>query len=246
MRLTSLLSVLAFSMLACGDDTTSTSGGGGAGASAQGAGGVGAGGEGAGDEGGGGAASGGGGIGGVGGTGGAGAAGGSGGSGGGEHPACDVLPVNDELLDECTSTQTFGAPRAETTLCTADSGEFWPGVVFTVPVPAGACVEFAADNVGSALGADLFASIVDPSGGSLYFDEEMPCTVENPDGFACPRGAVTTQEAGDALIVVGAWEGAGCDPLASTAFELSVTIDGVDVDLTAAPVCAGDLLTIIP
>ena len=159
---------------------------------------------------------------------------------------CDVLAVTDMLLEECMGTQTFGAPRAATTICAEDSSVFWPAVVFTVPVPGGACVEIAADNIGSPLGADLFASIVDPSGASLYYDEEMPCTVPNPSGFMCPRGAVTTIETGNAYIVVGAWEGDGCVPLEDTPFELSVVIDGVDVDLMASPVCAGDLLTIIP
>ena len=187
-------------------------------------------------------------------TGGTGADGGAGantgatgaGASGAGAPECDPLPVTDELLVECPGVATLAAPFSSTTICGEDSSVFWPATVFEITVPAGACLEMQADNVGSPLGADLFASLVDPSGASLYFDEEMPCTVPNPEGFACPRGSSTTIEAGTAFIVVGAWEGDGCLPLEPTPFELAVAIDGVDVNLEAAVVCAGDLLEIIP
>lgn len=101
-----------------------------------------------------------------------------------------------------------------------------------------------ADNAGSQMGADLFGFILDPGGKSLLFDEETPCAVANPDGFKCPDGGTTIETAGDGYVFVGAWEGAGCTPMADEPFQLAVSVNGVDV--TVEPVCAGDLQVIIP
>jgi len=46
--------------------------------------------------------------------------------------------------------------------------------------------------------------------------------------------------------MVGAFEGEGCTPLEPVPFQLTVSIDGVDVDLRGHELCAGDLLEIIP
>ena len=174
------------------------------------------------------------------------AQGGSGGNGGAE-PACDVLPITEVVLEECTGPTDFSAARSSTTICPEDSGVFWPGKVFKLDgVPAGACLQLKADNAGSALGADLFAAFVDPTGASLLFDEEAPCTVANPQGYSCPQGGSITLGAGSAYIVVGAWEGEGCTPFEDVPFQLSVSVDGVPFDLSDAAVCAGDLLEIIP
>jgi hypothetical protein len=51
---------------------------------------------------------------------------------------------------------------------------------------------------------------------------------------------------GTAYVMVGTWEGAGCTPQEATPFQLQVAVNGVDVDLSSAAVCAGDLLEIIP
>ena len=169
------------------------------------------------------------------------------GGNGGAEPACDVLPITDVVLEECTGPTDFSAARSSTTICPEDSGVFWPGKVFKLDgLPAGACLQLKADNVGSALGADLFAALVDPTGASLYFDEEVPCSVPNPQGYSCPQGGSTTLGAGSAYIVVGAWEGEGCTPSEDVPFQLSVSVDGVPFDLSDADVCAGDLLEIIP
>jgi hypothetical protein len=169
------------------------------------------------------------------------------GGAGGAEPACDVLPITEVVLEECTGPTDFSAERASSTICPEDSGVFWPGKAFRIDgIPAGACLQLRADNVGSDLGADLFAALIDPSGASLLFDEEVPCTVANPQGYACPQGGSTTLAAGSAYIVVGAWEGEGCTPFEEVPFQLSVSLDGVPVDLTGADVCAGDLLEIIP
>ncbi len=135
---------------------------------------------------------------------------------------------------------------ADTTLCPADVGVFWPAKVYAVTVNAGDCLHMRADNVGSALGADLFGAIVEPGGKSVLYDEEIPCTVPNPEGYACPAGGATMESAGTAYVMVGVWEGEGCTATDATPFELDVALNGADVDLSAGAVCAGDLLEIIP
>lgn len=107
---------------------------------------------------------------------------------------------------------------------------------------AGDCVHMRADNAGSAMGADLFGAILDPGGKSLLFDEERPCTVMNSEGYACPDGGTTTETSGDGYVVVGAWQ--GCTVGEAVPFQLSVSVNGRDV--SPEPVCAGDLLEIIP
>ena len=130
--------------------------------------------------------------------------------------------------------------------CPSDSAEYWPARIFEVPVSAGDCLAMRADNTGSPLGADLFGAVVTPEGTSILFDEELPCSVPNPEGYACPSGAVTATAAGKAYVMVGAWEGKGCAAGRTTPFTLSVSLNGVAVDLKAAPVCSGDLQAIIP
>lgn len=170
--------------------------------------------------------------------------GGSGGTGGGDAE-CTPLNVTDEILEECPIVDGETLPHADTTICGENSRVTWPAVIYEVPVAQGDCFHFKADNVGGP-GADLFGAVVDPAGASLYFDDELGCAVDNPDGFDCPEGATTMTASGTAYVVVGAWEGNGCEPLAPTSFELSVDINGVAFDLENAPVCAADLLVVLP
>jgi hypothetical protein len=160
--------------------------------------------------------------------------------------ACPTILIEDGMPAACAATGNNALPQADTTLCPADSGVFWPAMVYEVPVNAGDCLYMQADNVGSPLGADLFGAIVEPGGTSIVWDEELPCSVANPDGYACPAGGATMAAAGTAYVIVGAWEGAGCTPTEDIPFELAVAVNGVDVDLSNAHVCAGDLLEIIP
>lgn len=166
--------------------------------------------------------------------------------GGGAGSGCPAVLITDGEPEQCVDDGPLATPLPSTTICPADSGVFWPAKLFRVPVSAGDCLHMRADNVGSPLGADLFGAIVDPSGTSLLFDEEVDCTVPNPDGYACPEGATTVAMTGEATIIVGAWEGGGCTPMEDTPFELTVAINGVDVDLSGSELCAGDLLEIIP
>lgn len=170
--------------------------------------------------------------------------GGAGGTGGGAS-ACPTIPFVDPLPAECTGVGPLTMPRSDTTDCTADSSVVWPARIFAIDVAAGDCVHMRADNVGSPSGADLFGAIVEPSGKSLLFDEEVDCTVANPDGYKCPEGGVTTEAAGTAYVIVGSWEGQGCPPDTSTPYTLALSINGVDVDVPEAA-CTGDLLQIIP
>ncbi len=170
-------------------------------------------------------------------------AGGFGGSGG---VTCPDILILDGMPATCTASAPGAQAQADTTLCPSDSGEFWPAKVYEIPVTDGDCLTMEADNTGSPLGADLFGAIVEPGGKSMLYDEEMACTVANPEGYTCPAGSVTMEASGDAYVMVGTWEGQGCTPGDPTPFELSVAINGVDVDLSAGAVCAGDLLEIIP
>lgn len=164
-------------------------------------------------------------------------------SGSGGSADCPFTVIGG-VLAECTDPGPLALSVSGTTLCPADTSVAWPAKVYAVTVTAGACVHMRADNAGSAAGADLFGSIVDPSGHSLLFDEEMPCAVANPDGYDCPSGGAVIETSGTAYVVVGSWEGAGCPAGDTTPFQLSVSMDGVDVAL-GGELCAGDLQEII-
>jgi hypothetical protein len=58
--------------------------------------------------------------------------------------------------------------------------------------------------------------------------------------------APVIETTGDAYVVVGSWEGNGCPEGDLTPFQLTVSVNGVDVDLSGGELCAGDLLEIIP
>ncbi len=190
----------------------------------------------------------GGGGGGTGNAGGASAAGGTGGTAGagGEGAGCPDIPIGDGMPLSCDDVGAGALSLADTTLCPADTSVFWPAKVYAVPVAAGDCLFMQADNAGSPLGADLFGAIVEPGGKSILYDEEMPCSVENPEGYDCPAGGATMEASGTAYVMVGIWEGDGCAPQADTPFTLDVAVNGVDVELSSSFVCAGDLLEIIP
>jgi len=178
-------------------------------------------------------------------------AGGTAGSGGtagagGMGSACPDILITNGQPATCQDPGPLVQPHENTTECPADSSVFWPAKLYEVPVAVGDCVHMRADNAGSASGADLFGAIIDPGGTSLLFDEETPCSVSNPEGYACPEGGVTIEASGLAYVVVGSWEGLGCPATTDTPFQLSVSINGVDVDLSGGEVCAGDLLEIIP
>lgn len=85
-----------------------------------------------------------------------------------------------------------------------------------------------------------------PSFRGILLDEEIPCSVPNPEGYQCPAGGATMEAAGTAYVMVGTWEGEGCTAGDATPFELSVAVNGTDIDLSAGAVFAGDLLEIIP
>jgi hypothetical protein len=172
--------------------------------------------------------------------------GGEDGGGGAAPDACAEVVVGDGQCDACGVVPGRALPLEDQTTCTADSGEAWPAKIWGVDVTAGDCLYMRADNEGSPEGADLFGAIVDPGGKSLLFDEEAPCTVENPEGYLCPAGGIVVETTGRAYVVVGSWEGEGCPPETTTPIQLTVGRNGVDVDLSDAFVCAGDLLEIIP
>lgn len=167
------------------------------------------------------------------------------GAGGAQGSDCPSIFIGDGIPESCS-----GSPGnldfADQSECPSDSSIFWPARIFEVTVAAGDCLAMQADNVGSPLGADLFGAIVSPEGTSILYDEETPCSVPNPEGYACPSGAATMASAGKAFVMVGMWEGKGCTPTDKTAFTLRVSLNGQAVDLAMAPSCSGDLQSIIP
>jgi hypothetical protein len=179
----------------------------------------------------------------TGGSGGSASVGGAGGTGG---DVCPNILIGDGIPATCSAVGNGAQPLADTTICPADSAQFWPAKVYEIAVSAGDCLYMQADNVGSPMGADLFGAIVEPGGKSNLYDEEIACTVTNPEGYACPAGGATMEASGNAYVIVGTWEGLGCTATEATPFELVVAINGVDVDLSGGAVCAGDLLDIIP
>jgi len=165
-------------------------------------------------------------------------------TGTGGEPGCPAITVTRGTTAECAGTGNVGAPVEGTTECPADSSVYWPARLFRFPVQVGDCVFMRADNAGSPMGADLFGAVLDPGGKSLLFDEEHPCAVPNPEGYACPEGGTTIETTGDGYVLVGAWEGMGCTPKDAVPFQLAVSVNGQPV--TPEPVCAGDLQVIIP
>ncbi len=180
------------------------------------------------------------------GTGGGASAGGAGtgGSGTGGSAECPPISIISGVLAECTDPGPLALSSSNTTLCPADTSVAWPVKFYEIQVTAGDCVHMEADNAGSAAGADLFGSVVDPNGHSVLFDEEMDCTVPNPDNYKCPSGGATIETSGTAYIVVGSWEGAGCPAGDTTPFQVKVSKNGADVSL-GAELCQGDLQQII-
>jgi hypothetical protein len=171
---------------------------------------------------------------------------GGGGTGGGSQVCPDIL-VTEVSDDVCEVDADLTDPFADEALC-GDVDTIWPVQVFEIEVAEGDCVSIRADNVGS-LGADLFASIIDPTGLNIVPDDDFDCAVENPDGYSCPEGALTMSAAGTAYLFVGAYvdEASEACPLGeSTPYEVSASINGTDLDLSSGPVCTGDLFEIIP
>jgi hypothetical protein len=172
-------------------------------------------------------------------------AGGSGGGGGSAPGACAEVVVGDGSTASCVAAPGGALPLAETTTCSTERLRTWPAKIWGVDVRAGDCLHLRVDNAGSE-GADLFGALVDPGGKSTLFDDEAPCAVESPTGAACPEGGITIETSGRGPRGVGGVRGEGCTPDTTTPVQIVVGVDGVDVDLSAAFVCEGDLLEIIP
>lgn len=224
MRLLACLSLLSLLISACGDDTggaggdssTSGQGGGPSGTSST---------SGAGGQGGAGVT----------------ATSGAGGSGSGE--ACAGIEVGDGVSSECAGAGPLAMGHASSVLCTSDPSVAWPVTVYAVEVSDGDCLHMRADAPSATADVDLFGALVDPNGDSLLFDDDVDCSV---GGELCPAGGVTVVGSGTAYVFVGAWESDGCPAGGSAAFELAVSVNGADVDLSSGPVCVGDLQQIVP
>jgi len=152
--------------------------------------------------------------------------------------------VTDGTTEECDAMGPLALSDSNTTLCPEDTSVSWPAKIYKVPVAVGDCLHLRADNVGSPAGADLFGFILDPGGKSLLFDDELSCSVTNPDGYDCPEGGTTIETAGDAYVIVGAWEGNGCPVGDTTPFVVSVSVN--DADVAVNELCAADLDVLIP
>jgi hypothetical protein len=181
-----------------------------------------------------------------GGDGGSGGNGTGGTGGGGEVAVCDSVVIDLTSDLECDVDLDSDLQIAATVPCEDPFTEdTWIGRFYALTVAEGDCVYMRADNAGSLLGADVWGAIIDPTGTNLIFDEEVDCTVENPDGYICPEGAITMESAGTAYVMVGAYGGDACPVDDSTPFQLWVSVNGTDIDLDNAAVCEGDLNEII-
>ncbi len=180
------------------------------------------------------------------GTGGTGAGGsGSGGEGtGGAADACPDIPVAATITVECAYEGPFALPVEDMAVCT-DIGEPWPVQIFQIEVEEGDCVHMRVDNAGSD-GAGTFGFIVDPVGDNIWVDELADCAVESPDEYLCAEGALTMSASGDAFVWAGVYVGEACPLGTEVPYQLTVSINGVDVDLGDGPVCRGDLNEIVP
>lgn len=166
---------------------------------------------------------------------------GAGGAGGGG--ACSAIQVGDGVSSECTQAGPLAMGHASSVLCTSDPAVAWPVTVYAVEVSDGDCLHMRADAPSATADADLFGALVDPNGDSLLFDDDVDCSV---GGELCPAGGVTIIGTGTAYVFVGAWESDGCPAGGSAAFELAVSVNGADVDLSSGPYCEGDLQQIVP
>lgn len=168
-------------------------------------------------------------------TGGAPGVGGAGGAGC-EEPTCPQVAYVQEALQFCATAGPLALADSGVVEC-ASTCITQPVVMYKITVAVGDCVFLEVDNAGAAaLGPTPTGGILDANGRSLEFTTDVACTVD-PFAGSCPQGGAVIETAGDAYVTVGMNEFGDCTQ--PTPYQLTVSINGVDVALT--PLCSGDL-----
>lgn len=132
------------------------------------------------------------------------------------------------------------APKGGSVPCDVTGAGFFFDI-YEIAVADGDCVSLSVDNIDPVMGAtgleagDMMLVARDPMNNPTQLDDEMLCTDPAFGEYACPSGELVAAGAGTLSIGVSQYGGAGCpDP---TPYTLEVSINGVDVDLSAvAPI----------
>lgn len=158
---------------------------------------------------------------------------------------CMNITIANTANQQCMVSGGLEAAREYPVDCTPNDLTTWPVVAVRVPVGAADCLRMRAVNSANA-GAvgDLFGVIIVPQGDNLIFDDNIPCA--SGDENHCPEGGLIMTSAGDAYVMVGAYESAGCPAGGTTNVDLRVSRNGTEVNLSDLAVCIGDLNVLIP
>ncbi len=160
---------------------------------------------------------------------------------------CDPMGMQ---LAECMMAGGGTNPAVGTLLCD-DVGADYFFDIFEIPVAADDCVFVVADNIDPEVGAtgldagDPWIIVQDEMGNGFFLDDEVPCTDPTWTGdFGCPSGGGTAVADGMITVGIGQYGGMGCPN--PSVYTLSVSINGVDVDLSAMAPLYNDGLVVCP
>lgn len=160
---------------------------------------------------------------------------------------CGNIFVGDGTENACDDPGALALTRRDNVACTpGDDFDPWPLRVFSFPVGEADCVTIRATNAAGATdAADLFAFLFDPNGDNTLLEDDIDCIPGSGDGL-CPEGNLTMVTAGTAYVMVGAYESDGCVVGVGADYDLAVSINGQDLDLSAAPLCDSDVNILAP
>lgn len=156
----------------------------------------------------------------------------------GDEPV--AMCASSNTLEGCAVAGSNSRPFMQTMLCTTDTTFSNPEVYdfFVIDVASDDCVFVQVDNTGG--NGDVMAYVVDAN--EAYFgleddytelDDEIACTAEPWNGFACPRAGVSANASGRLTIAVGQW-GNTPDCTDNAPYTLWVAVNGTDLDMSDA------------
>jgi hypothetical protein len=160
---------------------------------------------------------------------------------------CGNIVVGSGTDNECDDPGAFALPRRDTVACTpGDDFDPWPLRVFSFPTGEADCVAVRVTNAAGAVDpADMFVFVFDPNGDNALFEDDIDCIAGSGDGL-CPAGGLTMVSAGTSYVMVGAYESAGCVAGGSVDYDVAISINGQDLDISAAPLCDSDVNILAP
>ena len=160
---------------------------------------------------------------------------------------CGNIVVGSGTDNECDDPGAFALPRRDTVACTpGDDFDPWPLRVFSFPTGEADCVAVRVTNAAGAVDpADMFVFVFDPNGDNALFEDDIDCIAGSGDGL-CPAGGLTMVSAGTSYVMVGAYESAGCVVGGSVDYDVAISINGQDLDISAAPLCDSDVNILAP